>query len=318
MTQFLTQRWLPGPAWLHFLFGGALLYALAQALFPPPTPVLGPPSSVRLSQRVEEFGQLMGRYPEAEEREVLVEQLLREQLLFREAIARELYLADAAVEQRIIRNMRFLDPDDQSDSATLVARGFDLGMHLTDEVIRRRLIQVMERLLIANSVREPVGDAALREYYERHLEQYQTQPTLTFRHVFLGAVSEAQARDELHEIQNAGLGIDDVQSRGQPFLSGLAFEALDAQAITQRFGREFAEALAPALAGQQSESGWFAAVESVFGLHWVWIDAWQPARTRAFDEVAEQIRWDLMQRAEQEALDRAVAMLMTHYEVRRS
>ncbi|MGB1438781.1 MAG: hypothetical protein ACPG63_03355, partial [Luminiphilus sp.] len=129
MALFFTQRLLPGPVWLHFLLVGFALYAALALLFPEPRPVLGPPNAARL--------------PTDDDVARFVELELRDELLFREALAAGLHRFDPVIEQRIVRNMRFLDPDTAADEGQLVAQGLALNMHLTDEVIRRRLVQVM-------------------------------------------------------------------------------------------------------------------------------------------------------------------------------
>ncbi|MGB2192315.1 MAG: hypothetical protein ACPH3A_07075 [Luminiphilus sp.] len=91
--------------WLHFLLLGLMLFVVGQRLFPEPKPVLGPPNPERLSAMVENYTRFApdGVSPALFERFVDTE--LRDELLFREALNRDLQYRDAAVEQRIIRNM---------------------------------------------------------------------------------------------------------------------------------------------------------------------------------------------------------------------
>ena len=114
--------------WLHFLVLGLCLFMAGRWAFPVPKPVLGPPNKARLQAMIENYGQfsrdeispaLLSRFVDAE---------LRDELLFREALQRDLQYRDAAIEQRIIRNMRFLDADTQADDATLVEQGYALRL----------------------------------------------------------------------------------------------------------------------------------------------------------------------------------------------
>ena len=76
--------------WLQFLLlGWALFFASAQ-LLPEPKPVLGPPNAERLAAMVENYTRFArgGVNPELLERFVDTE--LRDELLFREALARDL------------------------------------------------------------------------------------------------------------------------------------------------------------------------------------------------------------------------------------
>ena len=49
---------------------------------------------------------------------------LRDELLFREAIRRDLQYQDAAVEAGIIRNMRFLDAQTDASDEELIKQGY--------------------------------------------------------------------------------------------------------------------------------------------------------------------------------------------------
>ena len=95
--------------WLQFLLSGIALFMASQWAFPPPKPVLGPPSPERLNAMVQNYAQFAQGTVSPEVRDRFVDTELRDELLFREAIARDLHLRDLAVQQRIIRNMRFLD-----------------------------------------------------------------------------------------------------------------------------------------------------------------------------------------------------------------
>ena len=85
---FVTRRLLPGPVWLHFLALGTALFFLLEALFPEPMPVLGPPNSNRLAVMAESYAQMAGTLPTPEDREQFIDLELRDELLFREALAR--------------------------------------------------------------------------------------------------------------------------------------------------------------------------------------------------------------------------------------
>ena len=103
--------------WLQFALLGALFcFFVSGQLFPEPKPVLGPPNAERLAAMAENYTRFARDEPNAELRERFIDGELRDELLFREALRRDLQYRDAAVEQRIIRNMKFLDAQtDASD-----------------------------------------------------------------------------------------------------------------------------------------------------------------------------------------------------------
>ena len=166
--------------WLHFLLLGLMLFVGGQWLFPKPKPVLGPPNPERLSAMVENYTRFAsdGMSPALFERFIDTE--LRDELLFREALNRDLQYRDAAVEQRIIRNMRFLDANTVASDRELVEQGYTLRLHLTDEVIRRRLVQIMERLIVATRPNPAPSAEAVATRYQQQLASWREPARYTF------------------------------------------------------------------------------------------------------------------------------------------
>ena len=63
---------------------------------------------------------------------------------------------------------------------------------------------------------------------------------------------------------------------------------------------------------------WIGPVSSVFGQHYVYIEAFEPSRTLALEEVSLRIERDLVREGEEQAVVDWVEEAMTGYEVRRS
>ena len=75
---------------------GLLLFMAGQRLFPEPKPVLGPPNAERLAAMVENYARFAQGSASPELLSRFVETELRDELLFREAVLRELQFRDAA------------------------------------------------------------------------------------------------------------------------------------------------------------------------------------------------------------------------------
>lgn len=317
MKLFVTRRLLPGPVWLHFLALGTALFFLLEALFPKPMPVLGPPNSNRLAVMAESYAQMAGTLPTLEDTERFIDLELRDELLFREALARNLHRRDGVVEQRIIRNMRFLNPNTRENEQHLLAKGFALNMHLTDEVVRRRLIQVMTQFLIAGAgLSQPTVEEVEAAFHERQGSFIEPE-RVSFRHVFLGAGSEAEAAAVLVNINDSALAPEAAIRLGKAFLSGFAFTDQSWRDVAARMGREFAGEL-QAVAPTAEAGTWLGPIESVYGRHLVFLESYQPEREQRLDEVAARLQWDLQKEREAEALEAALQALMSGYEVQRS
>ena len=302
-------------SWLHFLLLGLMLFVGGQWLFPEPKPVLGPPNPERLGAMVENYTRFApdGVSPALFERFIDTE--LRDELLFREALKRDLHYRDAAVEQRIIRNMRFLDANIAASDRELVEQGYALRLHLTDEVIRRRLVQIMERLIVALRPNPAPSTEAVAARYEQELDRWREPARYTFSHVFLSTDRVAEMPALMSQIDAENLSPDAARLLGAPFLSGFAFRRQSPEQLTSAFGAEFAEQVSVT---EVLADSWIGPVSSVFGQHYVYIEAFEPSRTLALEEVSVRIERDLAREREEQAVIDWVEATMASYEVRRS
>lgn len=277
--------------------------------------MLGPPNAERLAAMAENYARFGGGPVSAELQFQFINSELRDELLFREALKRDLQYRDAAVEQRIIRNMRFLDTETDASDTELVEQGYALRLHLTDEVIRRRLVQIMERLIVA-LMSDPVPTAEqIQARYQRELESWQEPARYTFSHVFLSADRVVEMPALIEQIVAERMSPTEARLLGAPFLSGYEFTRQSPDQMMRVFGAVFAEQLstAPAQAG-----AWVGPIPSAFGQHYVFIEELEPARTLSLDEVGVRIERDLVRESEEQAVTDWVERAMASYEVRRS
>ena len=301
--------------WLHFLLLGLMLFVGGQWLFPKPKPVLGPPNPERLSAMVENYTRFAsdGVSPALFERFIDTE--LRDELLFREALNRDLQYRDAAVEQRIIRNMRFLDANTVASDRELVEQGYALRLHLTDEVIRRRLVQIMERLIVATRPNPAPSAEAVATRYQQELASWREPARYTFSHVFLSTERVAEMPALMAQIDAENPSPDAARLLGAPFLSGYSFRRQSPEQMTRVFGADFAEQVSVT---EVRAGAWIGPVSSVFGQHYIYIEAFEPSRTLALEEVSVRIERDLVREGEEQAVIDWVEAAMAGYEVRRS
>ena len=301
--------------WLHFLLLGLMLFVGGQWLFPEPKPVLGPPNPERLRAMVENYSRFAPYSVSPALLERFIDTELRDELLFREALKRDLHYRDAAVEQRIIRNMRFLDTNIAASDSELVEQGYALRLHLTDEVIRRRLVQIMERLIVATRPNPAPSTEAVAVRYEQELDRWREPARYTFSHVFLSTDRVAEMPALMSQIDAENLSPDAARLLGTPFLSGYAFRRQSPEQITSVFGAEFAEQVSVT---EVLADAWIGPVSSVFGQHYVYIEAFEPSRTLTLEEVSVRIERDLVREGEEQAVVDWVEASMASYEVRRS
>ena len=192
---------------VHFMLVGALIFAVAQWRE-------GRRASAEAATRIdvtagtiawlrESFSRQWHRAPDQAQLRVLIDEHLREEVLYREALA--------------------------------------LGLDRDDAIVRRRMAQKMEFLTQDVSSAVQPDDVQLREFFGANSQRYAKPERISFRHVFFskdrrGAHLDADVEAALRALGN---GADDNQI-GDPFLREREFVKADATDVTAALGSEFA------------------------------------------------------------------------------
>lgn len=209
-------RWLREPL-LHFAVLGGVIFAVA-AWRDRARPEENSATRIEVTAGTiawlrEGYAKQWNRAPEEDELRGLVNDHLREEVLYRE--------------------------------------GLTLGLDRDDTIVRRRMAQKMEFLTqdVATAV-EP-DEATLRKYFDQNAPRYAKAVRVSFRHVFFskerrGSKVEADAGRALAELAK---GASD-ESMGDPFLREHEFTDANANEIAAALGREFAEKVVVTPAGE--------------------------------------------------------------------
>jgi hypothetical protein len=262
---------------LHFILSGGLLFAFERAVLPAPDHAADPVISVdaAIRQRLRgEWQQALGRPPSAAEWQAQLARALDAELLLAEALRLELDASDPVVRERLLLNMRFAFPGRRASEDALLFEARALGMPRSDPVVRRRLLQVMERRLLAPAV--PDADT-LRAYVETHAQRYGRPSRHGFRQIWF-----ADAQDRR------------IDLAGDAFLLGARQAPASVEQLAQRYGAAFAQAVAAA-----EERRWTGPLRSVYGVHFVFVDARSAAQPPDFSAVRAQaaVAWAVEQRS---------------------
>ena len=129
LLRFLTRPWL------HFLLIGSALFYLQESLFPAPRPTVGPLTEARREALRRQWFATTGRLPTEAQLSSMEASELDREVLYREALDLELHLFDPIVQQRLVRNMRFLKLDDGRDEEALLDDAMRMELYLGDEVV---------------------------------------------------------------------------------------------------------------------------------------------------------------------------------------
>ena len=191
------------------------------------------------------------------------------------------------------------------DEELLYREAIRLGLHQTDEVVRRRLAQSMAFILEGRADLERPSENDLRALYDAEEPEANMLTRVDFRHVFFSSdrhkgQSEPAAEESLTALKSGEVAATEI---GDPFLLGQNFRALNLQRIADQFGQVFADAIAG------SEPGvWSGPIASKYGEHLVLVERIEEASDDYFERQRDMLvnAWRIKRRREvrEEALDR--------------
>ena len=190
---------------LHFLVGGALLFALYTAVVEDPAyaPDRIVVDEARIANLSESFGRIWMRPPSSNELEDLIREFVNEEVLYREALA--------------------------------------LGFDRDDSVIRRRLRQKMEFLNADLAEIEAPTDTDLAAFLSENRERFRRPERISFQQVYVDPdAGTAKPYDRANELL-AGLQAGNADVDGDQTLLPRTMESASANEVAGVFGSEFAK-----------------------------------------------------------------------------
>lgn len=288
---------------LHFLALGLVLLAVRAGMAPDPAPIrIGHAeiAELRATWRAQE-----GAEPDRATLDGLVRSRVDERLLAREGLRLGLHRGDPVVRQRVVRNMRFLEPDADADDDALYRRAVALGMLERDPVVQRRLAQRVRHRVAAGVA---VSEAEVRAALARSGEQQRAVVSrYDLRHVLFSADRRRDPAGDAAAVLARIADADMPADAGDPFPLGERFHAATRDTIAGRMGSAFAAAVAAAPEGR-----WIGPATTPFGAHLIRVEA-VSRRAPAADR--SRVVAALYDAADERALHRLLERLRERYPV---
>ena len=230
-----------------------------------------------LLQQRAAFMRTWQREPTAEELRGALEQHIRQEVLYREALA----------------------------------RGYDRD----DLVVRRAMQQKMEFLAASQAMQEPPTEEEIEAFFALRQERYRLPAVLSFSQVYLsadqrGAGVEQAAIDLLARLRSEEPGLDALASWGDAIMLDTAYFSQSERDVSAAFGEIFAEALVRLPVGE-----WQGPVSSGYGLHLVKVTEREDSRLPEWREVAGRVISDMEFEAKAAARDQLYQEIAQNYEV---
>ncbi|MDX8451620.1 peptidylprolyl isomerase [Mesorhizobium sp. VK9D] len=159
------------------------------------------------------FSRTWQREPTVAETDALVKDYIRDEVLYREAIA--------------------------------------MGLDKDDAIIRRRMRQKMEFVADLTAQAEPT-DAELKSFVTEHADWFRAEPRFSFSQVFFRSDSGGGPGTAGLErlLQSLNAGTTDASQSGDPFMAGFDFKDVAASDVARTFGESFASRIAGAGSGK--------------------------------------------------------------------
>jgi hypothetical protein len=189
-----------------------------------------------------------------------------------------------------------------------------LGLERDDIVVRRRLRQKMEFIVEDAVAGPPPTDADLQAHLDAHPEVFRHEATTSFRQVYLdrdrrGPRTADDVRLLVATLGRAGAAAD-TAGLGDSLMIDTEFVDVSDREVARTFGDAFATALASLPVAE-----WSGPVESGYGLHVVLVRDHTPGRVPTLAGAREAVLREFLATRRTQMMESAYAALRARYEV---
>jgi len=266
---------------IHFALFGFLLAVILLILWGPPTAgdedrrvVIDDSDIVQLSAA---WYRQWRREPTPEELRGLLQQHIREEVLYREALAR--------------------------------------GLDENDQVVRRAMQQKMEFLGEAQADNEAPSAGEMEAFFALRRERYRMPGEVSFTQLYFnrdrrGSAAESDARRTLAQLQGQSPGAVDLQAFGDPIMLESSYSGLSGDQVSSLFGNDFKDALF-----QLDTGRWAGPVESGYGLHLIYLSEKEAAVIPEWTQVKDALLDDMESEASRAAKELFYTEILRNYQI---
>jgi hypothetical protein len=240
---------------VHFVFIGSMIYVL-YGLFATPEIDENVNSIVVSSGEIDVFKsswkKRWNREPTTKELDGIIQQFIRETILYRQAI--------------------------------------NMGLDKNDMVIRRRLAQKMEFIVEDLATMLEPDEQTLQLWFNKHLNRFQESPRYTFTQIFFDPDKRGDATlEDANKIKSSLQAQTDPLANISELSDSLMMQDYYPEKtpieIRKQFGSGFTQSLLDLSPGE-----WHGPVLSGYGVHLVYIQTIIPAATPSFTSVRVQVK----------------------------
>jgi hypothetical protein len=192
-----------------------------------------------------------------------------------------------------------------------LARGYDRD----DQVVRRAMQQKMEFLAASQALQEPPSEEEVEAFFSLRQDRYTLPAALTFAQVYVspdrrGADVEVDAQELLERLRREDPDPAELLAWGDPIMLETYYSDRSEADVSGTFGGEFADALLALPVG-----AWEGPVSSGYGLHLVRISRRVETRIPDWREVQGRVIGDMEFEAKASSRDQLYQEIAQTYEI---
>jgi len=213
---------------------------------------------------------------------------------------------------------RFID--DYVREEVLYREAIALGLDEDDYVIRRRLVQKLE--FITEGFAEAsanLDEAAVQRFFDANKADYYVEPYVTFTHVFFETENRpreqarALAEKELVKLNRNGVPFSHAPRHGDRFLYHVNYVERTPDYVASHFGPPMAKAVFEL---EPNDFIWQGPFDSPYGVHLVLLTTNEPGREPDLAELEGRVREDARRAMVRKETEAAIADIVDAYDVR--
>ncbi len=209
--------------------------------------------------------------------------------------------------------------DDYVREEALYREAIALGLDANDYIIKRRIIQKID--FIAQGFADAtitIGEDELKAYYDANRDRYREQAFITFTHVFYStehrtaAEAKALAEEKLATLRSDAALFSDAPKYGDRFPYGVNYVERTRDHVESHFGGDMASAL---FSLDPADGIWRGPFLSSYGTHLVMVINRKDARYPPLDEVRDRVEADLNSERRKKQSEKMIKAIVDTYTI---
>jgi len=205
--------------------------------------------------------------------------------------------------------------EDKVREEVLYREGLAMGLDKDDTIVKRRMAQKMQFLAEDVAAAHEPSTAELKAWFDKNTEKFALPGRYSFRHIYFspdkrGKNAQEDAAQALAKISGQPEDSKLAASMGDNFMFQDYYGDRAPSAVAKEFGPQFAVALEKLKPGS-----WQGPVESGYGWHLVFVDTVIPGRIPAFEEMEPDVKTAWLAEQKATAWQKAYADMRSKYTV---